>query len=50
VNAVTPLLGKSVDGKWVRVDVPEKLGEKAWLYLEAITLSGALDAVSVVTQ
>jgi hypothetical protein len=50
VNAATPVLGKSADGKWVQVDVPEKTGEKAWLYLEAVTLSGALDAVPVVTQ
>jgi hypothetical protein len=50
VNSATPVLGKSADGKWVQVDVPEKPGEKAWLYLEAVTLSGALDAVPVVTQ
>lgn len=49
VNVSLAVLGKSEDGKWVYVEIPEKPGEKAWLYLQPVSLSGPLDAVQVVT-
>lgn len=48
IDASLPVLGKSADGKWVYVEIPEKPGEKAWLYLQPVSLSGPLDAVQVV--
>jgi hypothetical protein len=49
LNATTPVLGKSADGKWVQVANPDKPAEKAWLYTQPVKLSGPLDAVPVVT-
>ena len=49
VNEIAVVLGKSADGKWVQVDVAAQPGTKAWVFLEAVTLTGSLDAVPVVT-
>ena len=48
VSAV--VFGKSADGTWVQVEVPEKPGEMAWVFRQNVRLlTGTLDAVPVVT-
>ena len=49
VNASATVLAQSVDGKWAQIEIPEKLGEKAWMLLQPVTLSGALDGIPVTT-
>lgn len=48
VNASIVVIGRSADGKWAQVDVPDGSSQKAWLFVEAVTLSGSIDLVSVV--
>lgn len=49
VNEIAAVLGKSADETWVQVDVVAQPGTKAWIFLEAVNLTGSLDAVPVVT-
>lgn len=49
VNASAVVLAQSTDGKWVQIEIPEKPGENGWLFLQPVTLSGALDSIPVAT-
>lgn len=49
LGATAVVLGKSTDGQWVQVEVPGRPGEKGWLFVQAVTLSGQLDNVAVIS-